>query len=265
MTPASKARLDLVALAVIWLGTLIITIVGVPSALGSLLLAEDGSRLLGADGALLSVPPSPMDVAAYWRYMIYAIPGMSLITLGMLWQCIEPAKMAFSRRPAALAGPVCRPPMIFRLLHPPLCFEIPDDWWSASGAAGFVPTDTCYAWIKPVQWEEVFIVSLAEIAPMLRNVGVIKDANGFRATALDGEPGPGGLPAVLSAIVSGTKLPPVEVLKARGPTVEGFKYTVKNGFHRFYASHALGFTHLPCIIVTDTRGSPMFGEGETSN
>lgn len=108
----------------------------------------------------------------------------------------------------------------------------------------------------------MFIVPLPEIAPMLQRVGVVRDANGFRAEALDGEPGPGGLPAVLRAMVDGTKLPPVEVYKTRGPTMEGFNFTVKDGFHRFYASHALGFTYLPCVVAADTTERPMFGAGE---
>jgi hypothetical protein len=100
VTSVTKARFDLAALFAIWVGTALITLVGVPSVLGPLLLGQDGSRLLGEDGALLTGAPDPADVALYWRYMTYAIPGMILITLGMLWQGIEPAKLAFSSKSA---------------------------------------------------------------------------------------------------------------------------------------------------------------------
>lgn len=147
--------------------------------------------------------------------------------------------------------------MLFRLCHPPLCFEIPDDWWVRSGAAGYKATETCFRYHSAPSTVATCIAELATVAPMLRRPGVNRNAFGFRADGLDGEEG--GMMGVLKAIVSGTSLPTVQVSKTR-TSAEGFGFKVRNGFHRFYASHALGFTHLPCGLVLDDRPEPNFGE-----
>lgn len=85
MAPFSRtAILDVGALFLIWLGTLLLVLVAIPEATGALLLSGDGSMLLSpVDGAVLTAAP---DYAPLWRYYAYAGPAMSLITLGMGWQ-----------------------------------------------------------------------------------------------------------------------------------------------------------------------------------
>ena len=53
---------------------------------------------------MLTARPDPEQITAYWHYMIYAIPGVGLITLGMIWQCVEPAKTAFKGKLMARRG-----------------------------------------------------------------------------------------------------------------------------------------------------------------
>jgi hypothetical protein len=148
--------------------------------------------------------------------------------------------------------------MFFRLLHGPLCFEIPDEWWKETRADTFKPVTNCYQWSEPGPLDEVILVSLKEIAPPLRYPEISLDFHGLRKNGSDG--GVGGMLGVLQAIVDGTRLPPVSVCKTRKTYAEGFNYKVKDGYHRFYASHAFGFTELPCVIGHDLRPEPMFGD-----
>ncbi len=85
MAPLSRtAALDIGALFLIWLGTLLLVLVAIPEATGALLLGSDGSILLSpVDGAALT---ARADYAPLWRYYACAGPAMSLITLGMGWQ-----------------------------------------------------------------------------------------------------------------------------------------------------------------------------------
>lgn len=147
--------------------------------------------------------------------------------------------------------------MLFRLLHPPFVFEIPDEWWVAAGATGFTPTSQSY--LCTTEANEV-ILKLDEIAPPLRQPKVIQDHHhGFRRQgAIDA--GRGGMVDVLRAIVSDIRLPPVNVRRVRGISAEGFCYVVQAGFHRFYASYALGFSHLPCLLGADWQPEGQFGD-----
>lgn len=73
--------------------------------------------------------------------------------------------------------------------------------------------------------------------------------------------GPGGMVDVLQAIVGGVHLPPVQVRPFRGKSLEGFGYALQDGFHRFYASHALGFAYIPCVFGTGWQSETQFGDG----
>ena len=92
---------------------------------------------------------------------------------------------------------------------------------------------------------------------MLRLPGVERQAFGFRDHGLETEKG--GMPDVLEAIVTGVELPSILVQRTRHSR-DGFDFTIKNGFHRFYASHALGFSHIPCGISPDDSSDPSFGD-----
>lgn len=81
---------DLVALLLIWGGTLAITLIGVPALIGPTLLGRDGACLTGRDGAILTGQPDPDAARARRRYMRWAMPGITAITIGALWQALGP-------------------------------------------------------------------------------------------------------------------------------------------------------------------------------
>ena len=139
--------------------------------------------------------------------------------------------------------------MLFRLSHPPLMFEFPNEWWAEAGTADFIPSRESYLSIVDTRESEV-ILALQEIAPLLRDRNVNRDSNGFRRRGgVDG--GPGGMIDVLRAMVNDVPLPPVEVRRIRGTSYEAFGYVLRDGFHRFYASYALRYSHVPCLIGSD--------------
>ena len=96
-----KAVLDLVALLLVWGGTLAITLGGVPALIGPTLLSRDGARLMGRDGAILTGRPDPDAVETRRRYMRWAVPGVVLITFGVMWQAVEPVRALL---PITVAG-----------------------------------------------------------------------------------------------------------------------------------------------------------------
>lgn len=148
--------------------------------------------------------------------------------------------------------------MLYWLPHPPLAFEIPDAWLAEAGATGFKAAGASYRGTAYSIAGET-LVPLSAIAPMMRRTNVSRDHHGFRRRGgPDG--GPGGMVDVVRAMIEGIHLPPVQVRALRGTSVEGFAYAVQDGFHRFYASHALGFTHLPCLVQADIRCETQFGD-----
>ena len=85
--------LDLLALLLINAGTLVITLGGVPALIRPALIMRDGSRLMMRDGKTLKRRPDPGTMKARRRYMRWAVPGVVLITLGALWQAVEPVRV----------------------------------------------------------------------------------------------------------------------------------------------------------------------------
>ena len=149
--------------------------------------------------------------------------------------------------------------MWFRLPFPPLAFEIDDDWLIEAAVEGFHPETDCFRYILPGPLEHVAVLGPEEVAPMLRKPGVHPASHGFRRYGFNGEKA-GGMVGVLTAVVTGWPLPPIQVCRTRAKSAEGFSYKIQDGFHRFYASHALGFTHLPCVIQHDLREQLLFGD-----
>lgn len=90
MSATWKAVLDLVALVLIWAGTLAITLGGVPALIGPTIRTRDGGRIVLRDGAILTGRPDPDAVEARRRYMRWAMPGVIAITIGALWQALGP-------------------------------------------------------------------------------------------------------------------------------------------------------------------------------
>ena len=112
-------------------------------------------------------------------------------------------------------------------------FQIAHEWWH------FVELDK---WSRlgdfyPYDWRrsDVEIVDVKDIEPPLRAVGVEL----FKKCKLV---------LVLCAFTSPECcLPPVEVTRA--PGLKQYRYAVYNGYHRYYASIAVGYPRLPVRIV----------------
>ncbi len=78
------------------------------------------------------------------------------------------------------------------------------------------------------------VVSISVVEPPLRNSGIPP----FKKYKL--------VPILMAFTSPECELPPVEVQLHESDT---YKYKVKNGYHRFYASLAVGYTMLPVIVT----------------
>jgi hypothetical protein len=121
----------------------------------------------------------------------------------------------------------------------PCEFEIPDDWLIESGIKNFAPSAEAYD-----STPEAVLVSLAEVIPPMRKPSFPKDWRGFER---------GRLLAHLQRIVAGQHIDPVPLVQL--PDHDHllpvpYRYFVRDGFHRFYASIIAGFTFLPASIET---------------
>jgi hypothetical protein len=106
----------------------------------------------------------------------------------------------------------------------PADFEIPDDWLTESGIVGFAPVARAYR-----SSSNAMLVPPAHVEPPFRFVSVTKDWRGFdRARFI----------SLLKGIVAAAEIKPVPLLELPvyefGPST--YRYRVRNGFHRFYAS-----------------------------
>jgi hypothetical protein len=122
----------------------------------------------------------------------------------------------------------------------PCEFELPDDWLVEAGFDRFnTPTARCYC-----STDDAVPIPLRNIEPPYRLQTFPKDWRGFdRARLID----------VLKGIVTGAEIKPVPLIElpsgdflAPAP----YRYRVRDGVHRFYASIAVGFECLPATIVT---------------
>jgi hypothetical protein len=97
------------------------------------------------------------------------------------------------------------------------------------GVLNFAPKSPAFRCTEPH-----VLIALEEIEPAVRTVPL--DANGFRHDRLI---------RILVGIRIGCALPPIPVERTeQGP----YRYRLRNGTHRLYASRALGFSHVPAEI-----------------
>ena len=119
----------------------------------------------------------------------------------------------------------------------PCEFEIPDDWLTEAGVVGFIPTTAAYR-----STSDAVLVPLAAIEPPYRVLAVPKDWRGFDRSRFI---------SVLKGIVTAAEIEPVPLLELPvfefAPTT--YRFRVRNGFHRFYASIVAGFESLSAEIV----------------
>ena len=113
-------------------------------------------------------------------------------------------------------------------------FEIPDDWWSFAGmdaftqrGGGFYPYQQCAGTV------DIEVVPLTDVEPPLRDPGI----SPFKKCKL--------VPVLFALLSPEGILPPVEVFLAPSGA---YRFKVRNGYHRYYASVAVGFTKLPIVV-----------------
>lgn len=80
------AKCDLVALLLIWAGTMWLTFIAVPDIVPDFLTGKDSVLLMGADGAVLKAVSDP------WHYRRLAAIGAVAITAGMALQALSIVK-----------------------------------------------------------------------------------------------------------------------------------------------------------------------------
>jgi hypothetical protein len=119
----------------------------------------------------------------------------------------------------------------------PCEFEIPDAWLAEAGATGFTPTTRAYR-----SSSDAVPVPLTDIEPPFRVLRAAKDWHGFDRDRFI---------SVLKGIVTAAEIEPVPLLELPvyefGPTT--YRFRVRNGFHRFYASIVTGFECLAAVVV----------------
>lgn len=119
-------------------------------------------------------------------------------------------------------------------------FEIPDDWWNFAEMNDFSACRTTYTHASQESCQpeiETCEVSLGEIEPPMRAEGITQ----FHKSRM--------VPILLVFRFPGCALPPVQV-RLKTPS-DQYRFKVYDGLHRYYASVAAGFTHLPVTVVDE--------------
>ena len=111
-------------------------------------------------------------------------------------------------------------------------FEVPDEWLSAAGALNFRPQESAYAATSDQKWPTI-LLPINQVRAPRRDAGIA----GLRKDRSIN---------VLLAMVQRVALPPLEV--HRQPHEAGSSVEVRDGFHRYFLSIALGFTWLPVSV-----------------
>ena len=108
-------------------------------------------------------------------------------------------------------------------------FDIPDAWLKEADCEDFKAARVAY---RCEEGSDTSLVSIRGIEPPKRN-------NGIRWSEKN------RTISILRGIVSDMPMPPIEVHIP--PELEEYQYAVKNGFHRFYCSAALGYEQIPVL------------------
>jgi hypothetical protein len=113
-------------------------------------------------------------------------------------------------------------------------FEILDEWWHEAGMADFVPRTVSY--FPAATSRPLIMAPLPLIEVPRRTPGLLGLDRGRTVRAL-------------RCIAEGRALPPVPAEELYG---ERHLFMLRDGFHRYHASVAAGFTHLPLVKVLST-------------
>jgi hypothetical protein len=112
-------------------------------------------------------------------------------------------------------------------------FDIPDEWWHFAEMNTFRLRGRFYPYPLASD-QEIDAVPLAEIEPPMRNAGVPP----FKKYKM--------VPVLFALSSPECALPPVEVDAL--PASATYRFRVYNGYHRYYASAAVGYSLVPVVI-----------------
>lgn len=121
-----------------------------------------------------------------------------------------------------------------------LDFIIPDEWWLEAGMDSFVKKSSSYQPDRSIyESMGIEIIPLRLIFPQRRSAG-IPDFQYARMLK------------ILKGIRNDSLLPPVFLIESELDIEKlGYKFSLKDGFHRYRASVAAGFSHIPAVVWTD--------------
>lgn len=114
-------------------------------------------------------------------------------------------------------------------------FRIPDEWWLFAEMSSFSRAGGgYYPYETKAHDRDIVVVPLRDVEPPLRAANVPP----FKKYKL--------MPILFAFLSPECALPPVEVHYVAPAT--NYRFKVYNGYHRYYASLAAGFTKLPVVI-----------------
>ena len=114
-----------------------------------------------------------------------------------------------------------------------IAFDIPDEWWHFAEMDAFTLRGRFYPYRASASHQEIAAVPIAEIEPPARNSGVPP----FKKYKM--------VPVLFGFCSPECALPPVQIEPLAGSDMYRFK--VRDGYHRYYASVAVGYPLLPVI------------------
>lgn len=120
--------------------------------------------------------------------------------------------------------------MKFTFSQQSIDFEIPDEWLNETGANNFKPVSAAYCATLNEEYPTE-LKPIIELQAPIRNEGVAwfkKDR----------------MVSLINGVLNGEAIPPIEAHLKPGEN----KLRVKDGFHRFYMSVALGFEKIPVSL-----------------
>jgi len=123
--------------------------------------------------------------------------------------------------------------MLFQTPCAALSFEIPNEWWQFAEMQSLRRGSPFYPY-KVIDHQSVQVVPATLVEPPQRAEGVPP----FKKYKL--------LPVFFAFQSPECELPAIEVIELN----EGrYRYRVRNGYHRYYASVAVGFSELPVLVT----------------
>ncbi len=127
-----------------------------------------------------------------------------------------------------------------KFTHHGLQIELPDDWWTEAGMAGFVPLFKAYR-VNHSLFQNVREVPLEYVGPVSRTarVGIFNDSEEEEGSARE------RVLRILRGFRFDDAIPPVEIVE--GQAGYPHRYKLVHGAHRFYCSLAAGFKCVPSI------------------